>query len=218
MCGRFTQRSLPESYLDELGVAPVSIQPRFNFAPTQQSPVVRMEEGERGLATMQWGLIPTWAKEPPASRGWVNARSETAHEKPSFRSAFKKRRCLIPADGFYEWAGEKGSKEPHLIERPGSEPFVFARLWESWTSPDGPLDTFTILTTIPNAVMELIHDRMPVILDGDSRDRWLEESTDAEQLRRLMRPIEDDCLHTFPVSKQVNNPRNDSPECVNGAS
>ena len=237
MCGRITQRAIPATFVATLGASPTPIAPRFNFAPTQVSAVVhsvaesrdpdgRLGEGGdapqtgRRAQPMQWGLIPSWAKEPPARGGWINARGETAAEKPSFRDAFRSRRCLVPADGFYEWQGERGAKVPHLIERPGGRPFTLAGLWERWTDPRGdadPLLTFTVLTTEPNATMSPLHDRMPVILDGPDRDAWLDPDAGRESLQRLIRPAADDYLHAFPVSRRVNNPKHDDPSLAEPA-
>lgn len=165
---------------------------------------------------MRWGLIPSWADDPAIGNRLINARSETAAEKPSFRSAIKQRRCLVPVDGFYEWqATGKKTKQPHLIRLKDGQPFALAGLWERWTAPDGELvESFTILTTDANAMMQPIHDRMPVILSREDYDRWLDAGTPLEEIKGLLRQFPADQMENFPVSTVVNNPRNEVPECV----
>ena len=189
MCGRFTQRlswrELQE-FLDLIG-APQNLRPRYNVAPGQSIATVRLADGGRRLSMLRWGLIPAWAKEPSIGYKMINARAETTYQKPSFRAAFKARRCLIPADGFYEWKREGKAKQPYLIGLKDGGGFVFAGLWESWIVPAGlaltgslaelapgdVLETCTILTTEANAALAPIHPRMPVILPAEAYDPWL---------------------------------------------
>lgn len=219
MCGRYTL-TRPTDLVEELGVATTQeLAPRYNVAPTQDLPVVRAgkESAGRELAVMRWGLIPSWAKDPKIGNRMINARSETAAEKPSFRNAMKRRRCLVLADGFYEWAKVGGAKQPHYIHLKDRRPFVFAGLWEHWAKdPEtGPIDSFTILTTHANERVRPLHDRMPVILPAEHYDLWLDPGAqDTAALAPLLRPYPDDEIEYEPVSRLVNNPKNDVPQCV----
>ncbi len=224
MCGRFTQR-LPwrelQEFLDLIGT-PQNLRPRYNVAPGQTIATVRLGDGGRRLSMLRWGLIPAWAKEPNIGYKLINARSETAHQKPSFRAAFKARRCLIPADGFYEWKREGKAKQPYLIGMKDGAGFVFAGLWESWTVPAGlpltgslaelapgaVLETCTILTTEANAALTPIHPRMPVILPAEAYDPWL--TGEAVPLA----PYPAAAMTAHPVSTLVNKPANDDERCV----
>ena len=177
------------------------------------------------MGLLRWGLIPSWSKDPSIASRLINARSETVATKPSFRVAFQRRRCLVPADGFYEWKrdekgdGGKGTKTPFWIHMATREPFVFAGLWESWQPDDGAtLYTYTILTTEASEDVREIHNRMPVILPDPARSQWLDPASDADDLRDLLRPFPSRSLHAHPVSSIVNSPRNDLPECVEPAS
>jgi putative SOS response-associated peptidase YedK len=165
---------------------------------------------------VQWGLVPSWAKDPSIGARMINARSETAADKPSYRAAFRRRRCLIPADGFYEWAQRpRGPKQPVRFTVGDGEPFAFAGLWEQWASPDGALESCTILTTAANALVARVHDRMPVILPPEAYDRWLHTGeTEARSLLELLRPIDPRRMTARPVSTTVNSPRNETPECI----
>jgi putative SOS response-associated peptidase YedK len=200
-----------------------ALTPRYNIAPTQVVPVVRIgAQGEhREVALMKWGLIPSWAKDAKIGNRMINARAETAVEKPAFRGAFKKRRCLVPADGFYEWMkAENGRKIPHLIRRRDGKPLAFAGLWETWhdQSAQQPIETFTILTTRANEVVRPIHDRMPVIVSPCDYETWLDvHEQDAEKLAEILKPAPAAELVAFPVSSRVNSPANDDAECVKKA-
>jgi putative SOS response-associated peptidase YedK len=176
--------------------------------------VRQKDGGGRELALVRWGLIPAWAKEASIGGRLINARSETVAEKPAFRSAFRKRRCLVPADGFYEWRKREGGgpKQPMLVRRRDGAPFAFAGLWEHWRGPEGEVQTCTILTTEANAVLAPIHDRMPVILDPAAYDRWLDPARPGAE--ELLRPCSDGWLEAFPVSTRVNNVRNDVAELI----
>ena len=179
MCGRFALIVDASVLADVFDVDPPrDLKPRFNIAPTQEAPIVRAASGgARKCVTMRWGLVPSWAKDVSIGARMINARSETAAEKPSFRSAFKSRRCLVPASGFYEWVKGPGGKQPHFIHFTDARVFAFAGLWERWSKGEsGPLDTFTILTTTPNDLIRDLHDRMPVILPRENYAEWLEPS------------------------------------------
>lgn len=220
MCGRFVAATDAEGFArllvvderqtDDLG-------PRYNVAPSQPVYAAAEHDGRRHLVALRWGLVPSWAKDPKIGNRLVNARSETAADKPSFRSSFRKRRCLIPADGFYEWQRrEDGSKVPYLIHRADGAPMAFAGLWSVWRDPEAPdaepLRTCTILTTEANAFMAGMHDRMPVILEADAWDPWLDRDlADVERLRALLGPADDRLLTGHPVSTEVNSPRHDHP-------
>ncbi len=221
MCGRYTLRTEPSQIaklfdLDEDDEYP-DLAPRYNIAPTQDVAAVRLnsEKDRRELVLLRWGLIPFWAKEAKIGNRMINARAETVAEKPSFRSAFAKRRCLVVADGFYEWQKTGGKKQPYFIHRQDDEPFAFAGLWESWKHGEEEIQSCTIITTTANAVMEPLHDRMPVILAAEGFPVWLDpEFKDRESLKGLLRPCDPDLLEAYPVGTQVNNPRNDSPEIL----
>lgn len=219
MCGRYTLTSPGESVsalfdLQEIPQIPL----RFNIAPTQETAVVRVPEAgaERELAFLRWGLIPYWAKEASIGNRMINARSESVAEKPAYRWSFRKQRCLVATDGFFEWKKEGKAKQPYLIRRKDRQPFAFAGLWARWKDPEnGPLDTFTILTTDANEHIRTLHDRMPVILPRESFDLWLDPKVeDAARLQPLLVPLAADDLELVPVSKAVNSPANDSPTCI----
>lgn len=216
MCGRFVINIPLDVFLKYFGLREVGdIAPCYNVPPSRPVPVIRESaDGSRCLTTMRWGLIPSWAKE--AGEGLINARSETAHEKPSFRSALRQRRCIIPASGFYEWTKVGGKKVPHYVRMSDGTPMPFAGLWEAWRSPEGQvLETCAILTTAANATVATIHDRMPVILRPDEFGLWLDRQVhDAERLTPLFTPYPADRLISYRVSTLVNSPANDSPECI----
>ena len=161
---------------------------------------------------MRWGLVPSWAKDVGIGSRMINARAEGIAAKPAFRAAFRQRRCLVPADGFYEWQKVAGGKQPMLIRLRSGDPFAFAGLWERWRGPDGEVETGTIITTAPNAVTAPIHDRMPVILDPADYDRWLDPSQ--PDAAALLRPCPDDWLTAIPVSTRVNSPKNDAADLI----
>ena len=192
--------------------------PRYNMAPTQEAAVVRVEKpGEpRRLGMLRWGLIPYWAKEASIGNRMINARSESVAEKPAYRFSFRKQRCLIPADGFYEWKKEGKAKQPYFIHRKDGRPLAFAGLWSRWKDPEkGPTDTFTILTTSANELVRPLHDRMPVILDPKDFGLWLDPSLeDREKLEPLLAPFDPGQMETFPVSRTVNSPAYDAKDCI----
>jgi putative SOS response-associated peptidase YedK len=181
---------------------------RFNIAPTQDIPVVRYTDAGRELTLMRWGLIPSWSKGPTSGSLLINARSETAAEKPAFRSAFKTRRCLIPADGFYEWKKTGGKKQPYHFRLANGQPFAFAGLWEKWQA----IESCTILTTEANELAAQMHDRMPVILSPNDYAEWLDPQ--AKDSGMLLTPFPASEMSAIPVNPIVNNARNEGPECI----
>lgn len=214
ICGRYTLTVFPEKISQTFGVmVQIQYDPRYNIAPGQTVPVIGGEGAGRWLAPMRWGLIPHWAKEASIGHKLINARAETLADKPSFRDSFRHRRCLIPADGFYEWKRDGKSSIPYRIVLPGQELFAFAGLWDRWDALEGSVFSFTIITTAASPAMQGIHARMPVIL-SDEREyaAWLEGS-DIGTLEKMLRPYEGR-LHIYPVSRLVNSPRNDMPELV----
>lgn len=223
MCGRFTLTVDPAELQVAFGdyVFPTKFAPRFNIAPSQ--PVLAIPNDEKNTADFFiWGLIPMWAKDPSIGNRLINARGETIAEKPSFRGSFKYKRCLILADGFYEWKASPGkkTKTPYFIHMKDRKPFAFAGLWDSWESPDGSsLKTCTIITTEPNELMETLHNRMPVILHPRDYGKWLDASSQTpENLLPLIKPFPADAMSAYPVSTLVNKPSNDSPQLVVPAS
>ncbi|NOX63767.1 MAG: SOS response-associated peptidase [Chloroflexi bacterium] len=218
MCGRFALVASAQELADlfDLDDAPDPA-PRYNIAPTQPVLAVRVspETREREFALFRWGLIPSWAKDPGMSARMINARAETAAEKPAFRAAFRRRRCLIPATGFYEWRKQPGGKQPYFVTMQDDRPFAMAGLWEYWLGADGSeVASCTILTTQPNELVESLHTRMPVILPKTAFDEWLDPATPPDILRHLLRPYPAEEMLAYPVSRLVNNPANDGPECI----
>lgn len=219
MCGRYTLTSSGEEVADLFGLLEIpAIPSRYNMAPTQEAAVVRVPEpgAPRELAFLRWGLVPYWAKDVTIGNRLINARAESVAEKPSYRSSFRKQRCLIPTSGFYEWKKEGKAKQPYLIRRKDRRPFAFAGLWSRWKDPErGPLDTFTILTTDANDRIRELHDRMPVILAPEDFDLWLDPKVqDGARLQPLLVPLAGDDLELVRVSKLVNSPANDLPNCI----
>ncbi len=213
MCGRYTITSPLQAILDMFAVDPVerpNLQPRYNLAPTQAAPVVRCaEDGTRTLSLLRWGLIPHWAKDAKIGVRMINARSETVATTPAFRDSYRKRRCLVVADGFFEWQREGRIRKPLLISRSDGGLMAFAGLWSRWRDPQGQdLATFTILTTEANSLMAQIHDRMPVILRPEAYGAWLDPAGDGDA---VLRPIEASEMAMRPVSDRVNSYRNDDP-------
>jgi putative SOS response-associated peptidase YedK len=218
MCGRFTTEIPPELLAEIFGlVEPPAVQARYNIAPTQQIPVVRQDiEGQNRLDHLRWGLIPSWAKDKSIGAKMINARSETVKDKPSFRQAVKYRRCLVPASGFYEWLPVGKVKLPQYIHLKDGSPMVFAGLWETWKSPEEEvLESFTILTTAANPLLEPLHDRMPVILHHDEYKTWLDRSiNDPASLAHLFQPYPADLMEMWAVSPQVNSPKIDAAHLI----
>lgn len=219
MCGRFTSYHSSSEIARAFDLTNVpELKPRYNIAPTQQvAGILRSDpESKREFKWLRWGLIPHWAKDKSIGNKLINARAETVAQKPSFRSAFRHSRCLIIASGFYEWQRQEKGKQPFLIQQTDNLPFVFAGLWSTWQSPeDETINTCTIITTEANEIMQPIHQRMPVILKSDDYEKWLDPTIQQpELLQSLLQPYDSDKLKTYPVSTLVNNPRNDSPECI----
>ncbi len=219
MCGRYTLTTADLTLAELLGLdEPPELEPRYNIAPSQDVAVLRAPApgGGRRIEMLRWGLIPSWAKEAAIGQRMINARSETAPEKPAFRAAFRQRRCLIPADGFYEWQKVGPAKQPYYIRLRDHRPFAMAGLWERWPAPDGtPIESCTILTTSASKLLEPIHERTPVILQSADFELWLDPRvSDPASLRPLLRPFTGDEITAVAVSKLVNSPANDSPACI----
>ncbi|HKI36710.1 MAG TPA: SOS response-associated peptidase [Gemmataceae bacterium] len=219
MCGRFTLFASGDELARLFGFETAGVpalEPRYNVAPTQPVAAVRLDDGRRALVLLRWGLIPSWAKDPGIGNSLINARSETAAEKPSFRSAFRQRRCLVPASGFYEWQATGGKhKQPYHFRRRDGKPFAFAGLWERWHDGDGqPVETCAILTTEANAVVRPVHDRMPVILPPGDFAAWLDPRTPGAEVGALLRPYPAEEMTGVPVGRYVSNPRNEGPQCL----
>lgn len=219
MCGRYSFTQVAEALADKFQVKEVPpLSPRYNIAPTQQIATVSVnsESSERQLKMLRWGLIPSWAKDVKMGAKLINARAETVAEKPAFRAAFKKRRCLILADGFYEWQTQNGEKQPFYFRLENGETFAFAGLWEHWEKGEGePIESCTILTTEANELMRPIHDRMPVILEAKNYEQWLDpEAKKIELLQSFLQPYPSEEMSAYPVSTKVNNPKNDRAECI----
>ena len=216
MCGRFVLAADPALLQRGFNLASLpDIQPRYNIAPTQPVPVIT-NEAPNALSMLRWGLIPSWSKDMSAASKMINARAETAAEKPAFRAAFRRRRCLIPATGFYEWQARENGRAPMFIYLKNTPVFAFAGLWEIWHSPQGDeVRTFTIITTEANSFMRTIHDRMPVILHPADYETWLDTSdVPVEVLCSLLRPFEAAEMNAYEVSKMVNRPTVDVPELI----
>lgn len=218
MCGRFVLFSLGKLLAErfELKDEP-EIEPRYNIAPSQDIAVIRPDEsGDRRLVKLRWGLIPFWAKDKNIGYKMINARSESVAEKPAFRAAFKHRRCLIPADGFYEWRKREKDKQPFLFRIKDEHPFAFAGLWEHWESEEeGTIESCTILTTEANELLYKVHDRMPVILDPGDYARWLDTSkVKGNDATKLLKPFDAAEMIAYPVDTRVNSPKNDTESCV----
>jgi len=224
MCGRYTQHHSTNQLVERFAIERMlfDVQPRYNIAPTQMAPVVMVDGGRMVLRGLRWGLVPSWADDPAIGSRMINARRETLASKPSFKRAFAARRCLIPADGFYEWRKEgDGSKTPMYVTLADAEAgagglFGFAGLWETWVDADGqPLDTFTIVTTGANKLLKPIHERMPVILDRSSESAWLDPMcSDPDELSKYLVACPQEGLQVYSVSRRVNKPANDDPTCV----
>ena len=208
MCGRFTLYSPAKDINQYFEVnSKLELKPRYNITPASNCPIVRINHNERELAECHWGLIPHWAKDTKLQP--INAKAATVKDKPYFRGAYKKQRCLVPANGYYEWKGEQGRKQPYYIRPLGMYIFAFAGLWDTWEGPDKTIESFTIITTSANQKTAKIHDRMPVILAKDGYDRWLVDGNGD-----LLRPCPDDAIETYRVSSQVNKPGNDGDDLI----
>jgi putative SOS response-associated peptidase YedK len=218
MCGRYTLATRKEEIADQLPLFDVpELEPRYNVAPTQSVAAARIvaDGARREIALLRWGLIPSWADDPAIGNRMINARADTVAEKPAFRAAYKKRRCLILADGFFEWQKTGGKKQPYFIHLQDGQLFAFAGLWEHWHRDDQTIASCTIVTTEANDLLRPMHDRMPVILHPADYERWLDPANQTGAgLAELLRPYPAEEMTFHPVSTLVNNPRNDSPECI----
>lgn len=218
MCGRYTLSELGEVLLRQFGLSELpDVKPSYNVAPGTPILAVGQRDGERRATLLKWGLVPSWAKDPRIGYKMINARSETAAEKPSFRSAWRKRRCLIPADGFFEWGQDGSEKRPYYIRLKSKKPFAFAGLWEAWRGGEETLFTCTILTTAANPLIEPLHPRMPVILPVEAYDDWLDPDAEGDFLQELMRPYDPDEMEFYEVSKRVNSVRNNDASLIEPA-
>jgi putative SOS response-associated peptidase YedK len=224
MCGRFILMIPGSSLAEKFGLSeePV-LEPRYNIAPTQLVAIIRLrpKDPARKLVFVKWGLIPSWAKDRSIGPKLINARAESAVEKPAFRASFRYRRCLVPADGFYEWKrdptkAKKQRKQPHLVAAANGEPLAFAGLWEHWESPEHEVvESCTILTTNSNELVQALHDRMPLILHEEDYDFWLDPDVkDPKVLKPLLRPYPSDKMKSHPVSARVNKADYDAPDCI----
>lgn len=217
MCGRFAFYSPTEAAAALFGVAgSLDVEPRYNIAPTQYVAAIRNDQqGERELVMLRWGLVPFWAKDPSIGNRMINARAETVAEKPSYRNAYKHRRCIVLADGFYEWRKQGNAKTPYFISLESGQPFALAGLWEDWTDRDSgeSLQTTTLITTDANDFMSQLHHRMPVILEAATATDWLAGSNDLLDDVDAMTPP----LQAWPVDRRVNNARNESEELIRAA-
>ncbi len=224
MCGRYSLFTTPEQLAQLFRLSPEEVRriferrPRYNVAPTDRVAAVRVRErpDAREPAWLHWGLIPSWADDPRIGARMINARAETVAQKPAFRDAFRARRCLVLADGFYEWQPIGGKKQPHFIRLRDGSPFGFAGLWEHWEDDRyGPIESCTIITTEPNELVRPLHNRMPAIILPSDHAHWLDPGIEAEtDLRPLLRPLPATMMESYPVSTLVNNTANDVPECI----
>ncbi len=215
MCGRYTLSTPGDELASVFDLSEgVELEARFNIAPTQQAPIVRLSDGQRWLELCRWGLVPYWADDPSIGTRMINARSETAHQKPAYREAFQRKRCLVPADGFYEWKKVGRHKQPYYFSLSAGEPFAFAGLWDRWRGEEETVTSFSILTAPANQVVADVHDRMPVILPPQAWSTWLAVEAGDDDLGEMLRPLPDDALEVRAVSTFVNSPANDSSRCV----
>ncbi len=214
MCGRFSISTPTEILRVRFNVPRAEdLKPNYNAAPTQHLPVILNSEPTT-INLCRWGLIPFWAKEERIGNGMINARAETLLQKPSFRTPFKKQRCLVLTDGFYEWKKTSDRKIPHRISMRDNEPFAFAGIWEVWKTPDGEdIKTFSIITTEPNELMKPLHNRMPVIIKQENEEKWLQE-LDISEAQKMLEPYPFEDLEAYPISTLVNSPRNNSEEII----
>jgi putative SOS response-associated peptidase YedK len=219
MCGRFTLRTSEEvlaRYFQATGIP--TFRRRYNVAPTQTVLAVRQAHGERQWALLRWGLVPSWAKDVKGMPLNINARAETVATTPSFRTAFKRRRCLIPADGFYEWSGAKGNRQATFFSLKDDKLFAFAGLWERWEHDGAEIESCALITTEPNELVKSVHNRMPVILTDAACDAWINEGSESGELQDLLKPLDADRMTLRKVAAFVNNARNEGEACLAEAS
>jgi putative SOS response-associated peptidase YedK len=224
MCGRYLLKAALEELARMFGfIERPNLAPRYNIAPTLEVPVIRQRRepaGQRSIAALRWGLVPPWADDPKAGPPLINARAETLLEKPAFRGAAQKRRCLVPADGYYQWREGDASKQPYLIARRDHAPFAFAGLWERWGprhDPTAALDSFTIITTDANDFLSGFHHRMPVVLTPEDYATWLDPDSPVDGALALLAPSPNDLLEAVPLDRAVNSNRADGPELLKPA-
>src|SRR5215471_8894241 len=217
MCGRYAVTSAPEAIRTLFGyVEQPNFPPRYNVAPTQPIAIVRLVEGKRQFALVRWGLLPSWVKDPKSFALLINARGESLADKPAFKAAMKYRRCLVPADGFYEWKAVGTRKQPYYVRAKSGQPLAFAGLWETWTGPNGEeMETAAIVTTRANRALARFHDRMPVVVPPEAFNLWLDcANVDAETAASLVTPASEDLLEAYEVSTAVNRTANDNPDLI----
>ena len=218
MCGRITQdlnlKMLFDRYRLSAASSALNLQPRYNGCPTQEFVAVRREGEERTLAKLRWGLVPAWAKDLKMGARMINARSETVHEKPAFRAAFRGRRCIVPVNGWFEWRRENGEKQPYWIRPAEADVFSLAALWERWERGEEPVETFTVLTTAASAALADIHHRQPVIVEDAALDEWLDPGMSPERVLALARAANEGPFERREVSTRVNSARNDDAELL----
>ncbi|MGI6454284.1 MAG: SOS response-associated peptidase [bacterium] len=219
MCGRFSLITPVEILKNIFRLnRTIDIQPRYNIAPTQSVPVIRIHQktGERELVELRWGLVPHWAKDLSIGNKMINAKAETLFEKPSYKKAAQKRRCLIPADGFYEWRKEKKQKIPYYFFNKSQQPLALGGIWERWTSPEGEVvETFSIITTEANSLMQPIHNRMPLILTADEYDHWLDPTIEQpEEIQRCLQSYPTEQMEHYSVSSWVSNVMHEGAKCI----
>lgn len=219
MCGRYTLSGKVEEISARLGIRPLAMPPRYNIAPGQDCLVILHREGQHAMESLRWGLVPKWAKEEKSGYKMINARAESVAEKPAFKNLLVHHRCLVPADGWYEWQRSPSGKTPYRLCLGSGSPFAFAGLWSAWQRPAREwLRTFTIITTAASKRTAQIHDRMPAILNPHDYETWLDPAyRDRDRLQSLLTPYEGDDLISYPVSTRVNTPKNDDPECIKPA-
>jgi putative SOS response-associated peptidase YedK len=216
MCGRFVRHTKPSVYATLFEVDSVPAGPSYNVAPTQSVAAVRMQHDRRECVLLRWGMIPFWAKDKKTS--YINARAETVIEKPAFRAALNKRRCLVLADGYFEWRTEGKAKQPFFFHLRDNQPFAFAGLWDCWKGADEPIESCTIITTEANDLSRPVHDRMPVMLTSQACALWLDpDIEDRTVLQELLKPYPPGAMECYPVATLVNSPLNNSPECIERA-
>jgi putative SOS response-associated peptidase YedK len=216
MCGRFIQKAERKIISEEFYVLEFidEVVTSYNVAPGQTAGII-INRNDNVYLQHRWGLGPSWAKDPKIGNRMINARSETVAQKPSFKAAFKNRRCLVPVDGFFEWKHAERYKLPYFIHHRSQRPFSLAGLWETWKNPEGsPLCTFTIITTDANTALRTLHDRMPVVIPPEKRRLWLDPAADTHELSALLRPCDSSELLFYEVSRMVNSPNNNSPQCI----
>lgn len=215
MCGRYTLTHDPDAIADAFdAIRESGFERSFNLCPTQLAPVVGLRDGMRVLRCFRWGLVPSWSRDTSSAAKCVNARSETAAEKPSFRVPFRRRRCLVPADGFFEWLPSPTGKVPHHFHRRDRALVAFAGLWDEWKGPGGPLRTFCVVTVPPNALVTPIHDRMPAVLSPEAQAAWLAPDTPPEALQALLVPWDPAAWECYPVDRRVRSTSFNEPACV----